>query len=56
MKVLVKYMQEFMGELLFDSYETYIDDELDKLDIERALYDDPHVKSVEIIELESDKQ
>lgn len=56
MRVLVRYMQEFMGEKLFDSYETTINDELDKLDIERALYDDPHVKSVEIIELESEKQ
>lgn len=56
MKVLVRYMQEFMGEQLFDSYETDIKDEFDKFEIESALYSDEHVKSVEIIELKSEEE
>ena len=55
MRVLVRYTQVFMGEQLFDSYETDIRDELDKLEIEKALYEDPHVKSVEIVNLKNNE-
>lgn len=47
---LIRYKQKFMGEVLEDSYDVY-DTFEGVCDRERMLYDDPHVFSVEIIEL-----
>ena len=44
--ILVCYEQVFNGELLRDSYVCYIDNDDEKIEIMRALYDDPHVTRV----------
>lgn len=47
---MIRYKQKFMGEILEDSYDVY-DTFEGVCNRERMLYDDPHVFSVEIIEL-----
>lgn len=51
MKVLVKYSQKFMGEILNNEYISFVtsDDEIDA--IYEALYSDPHVYSVDVEKL-----
>lgn len=44
--ILVCYEQVFGGELLRDSYISYIDDDYEKLQIMEELYEDPHVTRV----------
>lgn len=50
-RVLVRYKEIFGGEILHDSYERYIEDDNEKGNIMRALYQDHHVTYVEIIDL-----
>ena len=48
MKIRVEYKQKFRGEIITDTYERYIDDEVEIPEIEESLYDDPHVIDVYI--------
>ena len=51
MEVLVKYSQEYMGEILDDEYTTFVADDDDIDAIYEALYSDPHVFSVDVEKL-----
>lgn len=51
-KIIVRYEQIFMGEIIEDSYTTYIENEIEKVDICEQLYEDPHVINVEIKEVD----
>ncbi|MFD1453276.1 hypothetical protein [Oceanobacillus sojae] len=44
----VTYKQSFMGEVLVDSYIRVVQSDRELVDIEDALYSDPHVFSVNI--------
>lgn len=44
----VTYKQSFMGEVLVDSYIRVVQSDRELVDIENALYSDPHVFSVNI--------
>lgn len=51
MEVLVKYSQEYLGEILDDEYISFITSDDDIKIIYEALYSDPHVFFVDIEKL-----
>lgn len=48
MKVIVRYKQEFNGQIIEDSYVRHIEDRSEVYRIEARLYSDPHVISVDV--------
>lgn len=50
----ITYKQRFMGEVLTDSYIKYVNNYGELIQAEQALYEDPHVFSVEWEELPND--
>lgn len=51
----ITYKQRFMGKVLTDSYIKYVNNYGELIQAEQALYDDPHVISVDLEELTDDK-
>lgn len=52
--ILVRFEQDFMGKTLYDQYVRYIQSDSELMDIQIALYSDPHITNVEFKELKNE--